>query len=176
MSTHDHIRLRPATEKDLDQLERLHEDPAEAGEHGFFGFRNPGDIRRQWAEGFLSAQGGRLVIAGHDDRFIGEVQWHEVLQGPASPCWNIGISLLTAERGRGYGKQAQRLLAAYLFDHTKVNRIEASTEQENIAEQRSLEGAGFTREGVLRGACFRAGVWRDMVMYSVLRGDGTSEA
>jgi RimJ/RimL family protein N-acetyltransferase len=46
----------------------------------------------------------------------------------------------------------------------------------NIAEQRALEWAGFTREGVLRGACFRAGAWRDMVMYSVLRAEVASEA
>ncbi|MCX4919151.1 MULTISPECIES: GNAT family N-acetyltransferase [unclassified Streptomyces] len=175
MPLHDHVHLRPVTEKDLDQLERLHEDPAEAGDHGFFGFRNPGQLRRRWADGFLSAEGGRLVIAGDDERFVGEVQWHEVMQGPASPCWNIGVSLLTAERGRGYGKEAQRQLAVYLFDHTKVNRVEASTELSNIAEQRALEGAGFTREGVLRGACFRAGAWRDMVLYAVLRSDITPQ-
>jgi RimJ/RimL family protein N-acetyltransferase len=177
MPNRDHVRLRPVAEEDLDLLEHLHGDPAELGELGFFGYRDPGQLRRQWAEhGFLSAQGGRLTIAGEDDRFVGEVQWHEVLQGPASPCWNIGVSLLTAERGKGYGKQAQRQLVEYLFAHTKANRIEASTEVANIAEQRALEWAGFTREGVLRGACFRAGAWRDMVMYSVLRAEVASEA
>jgi RimJ/RimL family protein N-acetyltransferase len=172
----DHVRLRPVAEKDLDLFERLHEDRAELGEHGFFGYRNPGQLRRQWAEhGFLSAQGGRLAIAGDDDQFVGEVQWHEVLQGPASPCWNIGVSLLSAERGKGYGKQAHRQLVEYLFAHTKVNRIEAGTEVTNIAEQRALERVGFTREGILRGACFRAGAWRDMVMYSVLRAEAVTE-
>ncbi|MFE3263055.1 GNAT family N-acetyltransferase [Streptomyces sp. NPDC059215] len=177
MPHRDHVRLRPVSEKDLDPLERLHEDPDENGELGFFGYRNPGLLRRQWAEsGFLTPRGGRLTIAGDDDRFVGEVQWHEVLQGPASPCWNIGISLLVTERGKGYGRQAQRRLVEYLFAHTKVNRIEASTEVVNIAEQRALEGAGFTREGVLRGACFRAGAWRDMVIYSVLRAEAGAEA
>lgn len=174
----DHVQLRPIAETDLDQLERLHEDRAEAGELGFFGFRNPGQLRRQWAEqGFLTVQGGRLAIAHDaDDRFLGEVQWHQVLQGPASPCWNIGISLLTAERGRGYGKRAQRLLVEYLFAHTQVNRVEASTEVVNVAEQKALEWAGFTREGILRGACFRGGAWRDMVLYSVLRAEVIAEA
>ncbi|MFE9450159.1 GNAT family N-acetyltransferase [Streptomyces sp. NPDC006739] len=46
----------------------------------------------------------------------------------------------------------------------------------NIAEQRALEWAGFTREGILRGACFRAGAWHDMVMYSVLRAEVLPEA
>ena len=53
--------------------------------------------------------------------------------------------------------------------HTQVNRIEATTEITNVAEQRALEKAGFTREGILRGTTFRQGRWRDQVIYSVLR-------
>jgi RimJ/RimL family protein N-acetyltransferase len=52
-----------------------------------------------------------------------------------------------------------------------VNRIAAETEVGNVAEQRSLEKAGFTREGTLRGSCFRAGKWRDMASYSIVRAD-----
>ncbi|WP_067970769.1 GNAT family N-acetyltransferase [Nocardiopsis trehalosi] len=167
-----HVRLRPITEDDLPHLERL-QDREEAGPFGFFGFHDPGRLRREWADrGLLTDDGGRLAVAhGADGRFLGEVQWRRVLQGPASPCWNIGISLLAAERGRGYGTRAQRLLAEYLFAHTRANRVEASTDVANTAEQKALEGAGFTREGVLRGACFRDGAWRDMVMYAVLRSD-----
>jgi RimJ/RimL family protein N-acetyltransferase len=61
------------------------------------------------------------------------------------------------------------LLALYLFAHTQVNRIEAVTEITNAAEQRALEKAGFTREGILRGSTFRQGQWHDQVLYSVLR-------
>jgi RimJ/RimL family protein N-acetyltransferase len=38
-------------------------------------------------------------------------------------------------------------------------------------EQRALEKAGFTREGVLRQAQWRSGGWHDQVMYSKLRGE-----
>ena len=61
------------------------------------------------------------------------------------------------------------MLARYLFAHTQVNRIEATTEITNVAEQRALERAGFTREGILRGTTFRQGRWHDQVIYSVLR-------
>jgi RimJ/RimL family protein N-acetyltransferase len=64
---------------------------------------------------------------------------------------------------------AQRLLVRYLFAHTQVSRVEATTEITNAAEQRALEKAGFTREGVLRGTTFRQGRWHDQVIYSVLR-------
>jgi RimJ/RimL family protein N-acetyltransferase len=74
-------------------------------------------------------------------------------------------------RGTGVGTEAQRQLVRYLFAHTAVPRIEADTEVGNIAEQRALEKAGFTREGVLRSVVFRDGSWRDLVRYSILRGE-----
>jgi RimJ/RimL family protein N-acetyltransferase len=66
---------------------------------------------------------------------------------------------------------AARLLSEYLFAHTTVHRIWAGTEVDNIAEQRALEKAGFTREGILRGTGWRDGAWRDGVIYSLLRTD-----
>ncbi len=83
----------------------------------------------------------------------------------------MGIAILPGARGRGYGTQAHRLLARYLFAHTPVHRIEAATEAGNLAEQRALEKAGFTREGVIRGTGWRDGAWRDGVLYSLLRTD-----
>ena len=83
----------------------------------------------------------------------------------------MGITLLPGARGQGVGTEAQRQLVRYLFAHTLVMRIEADTEAENIAEQRALEKAGFTREGVLRSVAYRDGQWRDGVRYSILRGE-----
>jgi RimJ/RimL family protein N-acetyltransferase len=54
-------------------------------------------------------------------------------------------------------------LADYLFETTETNRVEASTDVENVAQQRALEKAGFVREGVQRGAQFRAGAQHDPV-------------
>jgi len=42
-----------------------------------------------------------------------------------------------------------------------------------VAEQRALEKAGFLREGIARHAQFRAGQWRDLVVYSRLRSDNS---
>ena len=62
-------------------------------------------------------------------------------------------------------------MAAYLFETTDANRVEASTDVENLAEQRALEKAAFVREGINRGAQWRAGAHHDLVLYSKLRGD-----
>ena len=64
------------------------------------------------------------------------------------------------------------LVARLLFADAPVNRVEAMTDIENIAEQRALEKAGFVREGVMRGSQFRAGAYHDLVSYSILRARG----
>lgn len=73
------------------------------------------------------------------------------------------------QRRRGVGTRAQLLLCDYLFSTTSVNRVEAVTNAANVAEQHALHAAGFTKEGVLRQAEFRAGAWHDLVMFSRLR-------
>lgn len=170
------VHLRPITEADLPLLESLTVDPDEAGPYGFFGYRDTGHIRRDFADNsFLGPNSGHLAIGagppGASSEFVGSVSWHRQQRGPTSHCWNIGIGLLASARGHGYGTVAQRLLAEYLFAHTQVNRVEAETEVGNAPERRSLEKAGFTFEGIVRGSCFRAGAWRDMASYSIVRSD-----
>ena len=116
---------------------------------------------------------GNLLLVETDGVPVGTVSWQEVRYGPndESRAVNIGIALVPSARGQGHGAVAQRMLAAYLFRTTSVNRVEASTDVENLAEQHALERAGFTREGVIRGAQYRAGAWHDLVGYSRLRGD-----
>lgn len=105
-----------------------------------------------------------------DGRIVGTMSWHAVLYGPTagSRAWSIGLSLAPNDRGRGIGSRAQQLLSDHLLQ--TAHRVEASTDVDNHAEQRSLEKAGFTREGILRGAQYRAdGRHHDLVMYARTR-------
>jgi RimJ/RimL family protein N-acetyltransferase len=165
------LRLRPVAEGDLATIYRLTSDPEATGDHEWFGWQDPWRYRRRWEEsGLLGDDGGVLMVQAQDE-VLGFVAWSQRRTGRISFCWNMGIALLPEARGRGYGTAAQRQLVRYLFSHTQVNRIEASTEITNVAEQRALEKAGFTREGVVRGAGFQGGRWHDGVMYSVLRSE-----
>lgn len=163
------LRLRPVTEDDLALLERLFGDPAATGEHEWRGWLDHRWLRRQWDENrMLSDDSGTLMVALGED-VLGFVTWGKRSTGFQSFCWNIGVTLAPEARGHGHGADAQRLLARYLFSHTQLTRIEAQTEITNLAEQRALEKAGFSREGVLRSVNFREGQWRDDVLYSILR-------
>ncbi|MGP4017080.1 GNAT family N-acetyltransferase [Saccharopolyspora sp. 5N708] len=167
----EELELRPVQEDDLAALERLINDPASAAPYNWWGWRKPGLMAKRWEEtGLLGDEQGVMLVVAQQE-LVGFVSWHRVETGPRSHCWEIGVNLQPDSRGRGHGTEAQRLLVRYLFANTQVNRIEAGTELTNVAEQRALEKAGFTREGVLRGYGFRNGQWRDCVLYSILRAE-----
>jgi len=165
--------LRPPQLADIDALERQG-SPDDAGEQNWHGFRSPGELARRISSGELIGEhGGLLAVIDDAGQVVGDVSWNRMLNGPPPNgyCWNVGVWIAPEHRGKGHGAEAQRQMAAYLFANTYFERVEASTEVDNVGEQRALEKAGFTREGVLRKACFRDGEWRDMVMFSKVRGE-----
>jgi RimJ/RimL family protein N-acetyltransferase len=165
------LALRPVAEADLTVIEQLTGDPEVAGEFEFYGWLDLRMWRRRLAEnGLIGSDGGVLMVADGPVR-LGFVNWRRVPAGMTAHAWEIGIALLPGARGQGHGTRAQRLLARYLLAHTTVHRILASTDVLNVAEQRALEKAGFTREGIARGVAWRDGQWRDGVIYSLLRTD-----
>ncbi|MFM7120606.1 MAG: GNAT family N-acetyltransferase, partial [Gammaproteobacteria bacterium] len=123
----------------------------------------------EWLPAHEQPQQYRAVVV-FDQQIVGTLSWHAVPYGPTarSRAWSLGIGLAQPFRGRGIGTVAQRLLSDHLLQ--MAHRVEASTDIMNVAEQRALEKAGFTREGVLRGAQFRAdGRHHDLVMFSRIR-------
>ena len=164
------VILRPIQEDDLDDLCRYVTDPEVYGEFEWTGFKDPKAMRRRWEEdGWLGAEHGRLAVVSAE-ALAGDVSYKDRSKGVSKGAiYEIGIALFPQHRGHGVGTTAQRLLVQYLFDNTPAHRLEAYTDVENIAEQRALETVGFEREGVLRGIVFRAGKWRDSIVYALLR-------
>ena len=183
------VRLRPVRDDDLPMLRRFLSEQDLIG-NDWFGFRDAATVDRRFAkDGFLGTDNGRLMVETRDtersdtserdakaeadteDQVAGFVTWTAGRYGGAGGYWEIGIALLPEHRGRGIGWRAQALIATYLFEHTPAQRIQAGTQPENIAEQKALLKAGFQLEGVVRAAEFRAGQWRDGLLYSRLRDD-----
>jgi RimJ/RimL family protein N-acetyltransferase len=170
------VRLRPLSADDVPLLTaaRGEDNPFE-----FFGHQPSNRLARRFADdGCISADSAQLAVETTQGVLAGSVGWHAVRHGPGDSgrALNIGITLLAEHRGRGMGAAAQIELARYLFGATLVERLEAHTDVENIAEQRALEKAGFRREGIARHAQYRLGEWHDLVQYSRLRHDPTPGA
>jgi [ribosomal protein S5]-alanine N-acetyltransferase len=87
----------------------------------------------------------------------------------------VGYWVAARARGRGVATRALRLLCAYAFDRLDAQRIEAWIDPENPASLRVAERLGFTREGLLRSFMPINGVRRDLLMYSLLPGDLTTD-
>ncbi|GAA1157804.1 GNAT family protein [Kribbella jejuensis] len=196
--------MRPVVEDDLPLLQRFAVEPWLIG-LDWNGYRDPqAPVRRFAEDGFLGKEDGRLMVqirsataepeavgpeaigteaAGPQAvgggvvgvETVGFVTWRAGSFDGRTPYWEIGIALLPEYRGRGIGWRAQAVLTTYLFEHTPVQRIQAATHPENIAEQKALEKAGFRLEGVIRGCEFRAGKLRDGYLYSRLRKDPEPE-
>lgn len=166
------VRLRDVIADDAELIDRLNRDAV--GGFNDFGQEREPMSREVLARGPLrNDRGGRLIVETLDGEPVGTVDVRISAYGlpPRSNAWQIGIELAREARGLGYGTEAQRLVADWLFATTSANRVEAATDIENIAEQRSLEKAGYRREGVLRGSQFRAGNYHDLVYYGRLRSD-----
>jgi len=175
MTDEPRIRLRDVTLADADMLDEWADDPRDKDGFNDFGEEPQPTPRHALAKGPLrNDRNGVLIIERlTDGEPLGTVGWHRMNYGPPprSDAWNFGITIRPEYRGQGYGTEAQRLVARWLFDNTDLNRVEASTDVENVAEQRALEKAGFVREGIQRGAQFRAGAYHDLITYARIRTD-----
>jgi RimJ/RimL family protein N-acetyltransferase len=167
-------QIRPIRLADLAVLDHQFTSRETAGEFNWFGFRAGRSLReRIEANENITERQGNLAVVDDAGIAVGDVSWHRVDHAPPPNgwAWNIGVWIHPDSRGKGHGTAAQRALVEYLFANTTFERIEAGTEVDNVAEQRALEKAGFTREGVLRHVMFRDGQYRDDVLYSILRDD-----
>jgi RimJ/RimL family protein N-acetyltransferase len=160
------VRLRSISESDGALMDSLHTPDVE-GE--WDSFDDPSDEKLNGAH----YNGGRKIIELTNSTPIGSVSWIQTPHGPntRSLAWVIGVVLLPEHRGHGFAAAAQRMLASQLLEGSDANRVEASTDVHNLPEQRSLSLAGFTNEGIRRGALWRSGGWHDQTIFSFLRTD-----
>jgi RimJ/RimL family protein N-acetyltransferase len=134
------IRLRIVTHADLALIEAWSNDVRVHSEYGDFGLRRSGGFEQAFADdGLLGARLGELMIVLPNDDVVGLVSYHQVGYGPneGSRAYNIGISIHEEHRGKGYGVEAQKLLAEYLFLTYSIKRVEATTDIENRREHRA---------------------------------------
>jgi RimJ/RimL family protein N-acetyltransferase len=81
---------------------------------------------------------------------------------------HIGLGLLPASRGKGYGTDVVAVLCHYGFVVRSLQRLQIETLSNNAAMLRSAERNGFVREGVLRSSAWVMGEFLDEVLLGLL--------
>jgi RimJ/RimL family protein N-acetyltransferase len=76
--------------------------------------------------------------------------------------------------GQGYASEAAAEVVRFGFEELGLNRIYAHHMARNPAAGRVLEHIGMQHEGVLRERVRKWGVYEDVVLYAILRRDGSS--
>ena len=84
------------------------------------------------------------------------------------------ISITIGDRdywGKGYGRDALRVVLRYCFDVLEMHRVSSQTFEYNEAWKSLVEWAGFTKEGIERDYLYREGRYWDKERYSLLEAE-----
>ncbi|MER7954272.1 GNAT family protein [Streptomyces sp. NPDC096030] len=84
---------------------------------------------------------------------------------------HVGLGLLPAARGKGYGSDVVSVLCHYGFVVRGLHRLQIETLADNTAMLRSAERNGFVREGMLRSSAWVMGEFLDEVLLGLLAAD-----
>jgi len=114
----------------------------------------------------ILTEAGRFMIETKDGTRIGTIAHWLVLP---NRWMEIGYEIIPAERGKGYGTEAVKLMVDYLFLSKPIERIQAITDTRNTPSQRILEKTGFKKEGTIRKSGYVRGAWTNAYQYSILR-------
>lgn len=128
-----------------------------------------GQIRQKYEES--RKQGDReflfAIRARADDRLVGFAKIFWVAWSQQGAALQLGIGD-AADRGRGYGREALRLLLHYAFAELNLHRLMALTPEDNVAARRLLTQAAFSLDVRQRSALNRRGRSSDLLLYGLL--------
>ena len=176
------LELRSFSLEDAPEMQRLLDD-LEIADHtltiphplpeGFSEARITRDLER---EGQSFYAWGLFLL--EPSRFeTGSFEWGAMV-GRIGLSWDakhrrggLGYWVARAARGRGLMTEALLRVVRFSFEEIGLHRLEASHFPRNPASGRVLEKAGFTREGLLRGAVWKNEKPEDVIQYAILSTD-----
>ena len=123
--------------------------------------------------GFHSNHIGFTLRTLDDDRLIGYINLFDIE-------WNNGAGQLgmaignEADRGKGYGTEALRLMLRYAFTELNLYRLGLDVLAYNERAISAYERVGFRREGAVREAVHHDGQRVDLIFMGILRDEWQS--
>ena len=109
----------------------------------------------------------QFTICFKDGTPIGRIVLADIIEGWKGEIWRIYIAD-TNLRGKGYGKEAMKIMMKYCFEELDFKRLYLDHYTGNPASKLYLS-LGFKYEGVLRKNCRKNGILYDVHLMSMLR-------
>jgi aminoglycoside 6'-N-acetyltransferase len=156
------VRLRPGVAGDVDRLVSILREPDVARRWGHL---DEAEVREQ----FVDADTGFVIEA--DGQVVGAIQYSEE-DDPMYRHAGIDLFVTASRHRRGFGSDAIRTLARYLFDQRGHHRLTIDPALDNEAAILTYESVGFRRVGVLRQhERGPDGTWHDGLLMDMLAGE-----
>ncbi|MEW9552105.1 GNAT family N-acetyltransferase [Nonomuraea sp. NPDC050783] len=121
-----------------------------------------------------SGQGLHLAMTDVDGVIVGAISLFKTSWEAGTT--EVGYGVHPLYRRRGLATEAVRGLVEWVFGTTRLRRIDLTANLDNLPSLRVAQKAGFTWEGVLRGAVMEDDGPHDLVVFGLLRGDGRAPA
>lgn len=172
------IYLRPPRLRDFKRWARLRGDsrefltpwepawPPDALSRGSFMRR----LRRQNAEWRRDEGYSFLIFTAEDHQLVGGIGLSNIRRGVAQ-IGSLGYWIGESFARRGLMTRAVASITLFGFAQLGLHRIEAACLPTNAASRGLLEKSGFREEGYARAYLRIDGVWRDHVLFALLRED-----
>lgn len=108
------------------------------------------------------------VVIKKDDRHIGNVS----LQDISYINRTADFAVIIGEKecwGRGYSKEAARMIIDHGFSSLNLHRISCGTTEDNLPMQKLALAMGFKQEGIRKQAVFKNNRYLDIVEFGLLK-------
>ena len=107
------------------------------------------------------------------ERYVGDVGFTGKSVTNTGGIGHLGFFLLPEFWQKGYATESADRVIEFAFEQTRLHKIESGCLAENAASERVLQKCGMSKEGDLRMHSLHEGVWKDRVVYGLLRTDWT---
>lgn len=104
-------------------------------------------------------------------RYVGEVGFTVEQTTRSGSLADLGYFMLREFHGKGYMTEAGKRVVEFAFAEAGVHKIKTGCLKENKASERVMRKLGFLKEGELRAHQYHEGVWKDRVVYGLLKTD-----
>ncbi|MDO5576213.1 MAG: GNAT family protein [Fibrobacter sp.] len=110
------------------------------------------------------------IVHKHDNKVIGEL-WVYLIENDRMA--KVAFRLSTVYQGKNYMTEALIRVVRFCFEKTELQRLWSDVHIQNTASYKTLEKAGFKREGLIRSGKM-VNTYCDYYLYGMIKSDYTT--
>lgn len=165
----DKIRLRAVEQSDLDTIYLLENEIAESGSSVInqpLSRKMLWDYIESYSADIAADRQLRLMIEDTGGNTVGAIDVSDY--DPVNRRGFVGISILSAHRGKKYGTAALDVLCRYCADALGMHQLAALVAADNSISRHLFAEAGFKSAGRLRSWLRRGKTYEDVLIFQKL--------